>query len=178
MFFGSMTLAYAMEHICLHRRWALLVLRYVGSSIVWCVLFFCFFLISNAFIFYVLNRSMGGLMLVTAFLSMWINNSASTNIMIPTAIAIVNELQNYHDNMEKTAASTPNDNDDHQNSTENISIKFTREKCLYLHIQRVNQLFFLFAAVLENKASSNKQSIELSSLLENVVVTQTVPMTT
>ena len=32
-------------------------------------------------------------MLVTAFLSMWINNSASANIMIPTAIAIVDELE-------------------------------------------------------------------------------------
>ncbi len=44
MFVGSMTLACAMEHVHLHRRWALLVLRYVGSSIRWCVLFF---LISN-----------------------------------------------------------------------------------------------------------------------------------
>ena len=32
---------------------------------------------------------------VTAFLSMWINNSASANIMIPTALAIVSELQNH-----------------------------------------------------------------------------------
>ncbi len=38
---------------------------------------------------------MAGLMCVTAFLSMWINNSAATSIMIPAAIAIVDELENY-----------------------------------------------------------------------------------
>jgi sodium-dependent dicarboxylate transporter 2/3/5 len=38
---------------------------------------------------------MAGLMSVTAFLSMWINNSAATSIMIPAAIAIVDELENY-----------------------------------------------------------------------------------
>ena len=35
MFVGSMILAHAMEHVNLHRRLALLVLRYVGSSIIW-----------------------------------------------------------------------------------------------------------------------------------------------
>ncbi len=34
-------------------------------------------------------------MCVTAFLSMWINNSAATSIMMPAAIAIVDELENY-----------------------------------------------------------------------------------
>ncbi|CAF3887585.1 unnamed protein product [Rotaria sordida] len=94
MFVGTMILAYAMEHVCLHRRLALLVLKYVGSSIIW---------------------SMGGLMIVTAFLSMWINNSASANIMIPTALAIVNELQNYQQATNRTAVA--NENDNHQNST-------------------------------------------------------------
>ncbi len=47
MFVGSMALAHAMEHVHLHRRLALLVLRYVGSSIIWYVLFF--FLISKDF---------------------------------------------------------------------------------------------------------------------------------
>ena len=41
-------------------------------------------------------------MAVTAFLSMWINNSAAANIMIPTAIAIVNELQNYEQTTKQT----------------------------------------------------------------------------
>ena len=38
---------------------------------------------------------MAGLMGVTAFLSMWINNSAATSIMIPAAIAIIDELQHH-----------------------------------------------------------------------------------
>ncbi|CAF4645466.1 unnamed protein product [Rotaria sp. Silwood1] len=69
-----MILAYAMEHVHLHRRLAFRVLSIVGSSTKW---------------------SMAGLMGVTAFLSMWINNSAATSIMIPAAIAIIDELENY-----------------------------------------------------------------------------------
>jgi di/tricarboxylate transporter len=46
---------------------------------------------------------MAGLMAVTAFLSMWINNSAATSIMIPAAIAIIDELQNHqNDTQEKS----------------------------------------------------------------------------
>ena len=40
-------------------------------------------------------RSMAGLMGVTAFLSMWINNSAAASIMLPVALAITDELQNH-----------------------------------------------------------------------------------
>ncbi|CAF2044398.1 unnamed protein product [Rotaria magnacalcarata] len=74
LFLGSMILAHAMEHVQLHRRLALFVLKIVGSSVKW---------------------SMAGLMIVTAFLSMWINNSAATSIMIPAAIAIIDEFKNY-----------------------------------------------------------------------------------
>jgi sodium-dependent dicarboxylate transporter 2/3/5 len=86
-----MTLAHAMEHINLHRRLALFVLSFVGSSIKW------FEIVLNRerqFDFSII-RSMAGLMCVTAFLSMWINNSAATSIMMPAAIAIVDELENY-----------------------------------------------------------------------------------
>ena len=38
---------------------------------------------------------MAGLMGVTAFLSMWINNSSATSIMCPVAIAIVDELEHH-----------------------------------------------------------------------------------
>ena len=38
---------------------------------------------------------MAGIMGVTAFLSMWINNSAATSIMLPVAIAITNELEGH-----------------------------------------------------------------------------------
>ena len=38
---------------------------------------------------------MAGLMGVTAFLSMWINNSAATSIMLPAATALIDELQHF-----------------------------------------------------------------------------------
>jgi di/tricarboxylate transporter len=38
---------------------------------------------------------MAGLMCVTAFFSMWIANSAAASIMMPAAIAIVDELESY-----------------------------------------------------------------------------------
>ncbi|CAF1207129.1 unnamed protein product [Adineta steineri] len=109
MFVGIMILAYAMEHVGLHRRLALLVLRYVGSSIIW---------------------SMAGLMVVTAFLSMWINNSAAANIMIPTAIAIVDELQKHEQSTKTTISTTGNDNylsetDDIIESTSNLNEQAT-----------------------------------------------------
>ena len=34
-------------------------------------------------------------MCVTSFISMWINNSAAASIMMPVAIAIVDQLENY-----------------------------------------------------------------------------------
>ncbi|CAF2845801.1 unnamed protein product [Rotaria sp. Silwood2] len=44
---------------------------------------------------------MAGLMSVTAFLSMWISNSAATSIMIPAAVAIIDEVENYHKQMQQ-----------------------------------------------------------------------------
>ena len=40
-------------------------------------------------------RSMAGLMGVTAFLSMWINNSAASSIMLPVSLAITAELESH-----------------------------------------------------------------------------------
>ena len=91
LFLGSMILAHAMEHVHLHRRLALFVLSFVGSSIKWLENFKR----KNKVFFFLIIRSMAGLMCVTAFLSMWINNSAATSIMMPAAIAIVDELENY-----------------------------------------------------------------------------------
>ena len=125
MFVGSMILAYAMEHVQLHRRLGLLVLRYVGSSVMWYVFLLIFFVSNQS-----LNRSMAGLMAVTAFLSMWINNSAAANIMIPTAIAIVNELQNYEQTKKPTV------DIDEKDSPHNISdvplTNVSSKKHLYL----------------------------------------------
>jgi di/tricarboxylate transporter len=61
---------------------------------------------------------MAGLMGVTAFLSMWINNSAAANIMIPAALAIVNELQNYQETKKRT-------DDSHRNSASDALIEIT-----------------------------------------------------
>ena len=43
-------------------------------------------------------------MVVTAFLSMWINNSAATSIMIPAAAAIINELQLHEQEVQEKSA--------------------------------------------------------------------------
>jgi di/tricarboxylate transporter len=47
---------------------------------------------------------MAGLMGVTAFLSMWINNSAATSIMIPAAVAIVDELRTHREAAQRVEA--------------------------------------------------------------------------
>lgn len=44
---------------------------------------------------------MAGLMGVTAFLSMWINNSAAASIMLPVAIAITDELKHHSQTFHK-----------------------------------------------------------------------------
>ncbi len=55
-------------------------------------------------------RSMAGLMGVTAFLSMWINNTAAASIMLPVALAITSELEShskgYHEMKNITKEST------------------------------------------------------------------------
>lgn len=38
---------------------------------------------------------MAGMMGVTAFLSMWINNSSATSIMLPVSLAITDELSRH-----------------------------------------------------------------------------------
>ncbi|CAF1055484.1 unnamed protein product [Adineta ricciae] len=84
LFFGSLSFAYAVESVNLHRRIALFVLSIVGTSVKW---------------------TMAGLMGVTAFLSMWINNSAATSIMLPVALAISDELERHTKNfLDKTQA--------------------------------------------------------------------------
>ena len=87
-------MAYAVESVNLHRRIALFVLKLVGTSTKWFdrAAFLINFPRFRSF------RSMAGLMGVTAFLSMWINNSAATSIMLPVALAITDELANHSRN--------------------------------------------------------------------------------
>ncbi|CAF4228028.1 unnamed protein product [Rotaria magnacalcarata] len=72
-----MAFGYAVEKVNLPRRIALFVLSWVGMATKWI---------------------MAGMMGATAFLSMWMNNTASTSIMLPVALAVVHELKNYSEN--------------------------------------------------------------------------------
>lgn len=68
---GGMIVALAVEETQLHERIALAVMCRLGSKPHWLTM---------------------GFMVTTAFLSMFMSNTAATAMMIPTAVAIVNEL--------------------------------------------------------------------------------------
>ena len=68
LFMGGFIVALAMERWKLHQRIALLVLRFSGDR--------------PAFL-------IGGFMMVSAFLSMWVSNTATTLMMLPIAVSVV-----------------------------------------------------------------------------------------
>lgn len=72
LFIGGFILAIGIEKWNLHRRIALNIVKLVGTK---------------------LNSILLGFMLSTAFLSMWISNTATTVMMLPIAMAVIKALQ-------------------------------------------------------------------------------------
>ncbi len=72
LFLGGFLIAMAMQKWALHRRIALLTIRLVGTSP---------------------RRIILGFMLATAFLSMWISNTATAMMMLPIGLAVIGHRQ-------------------------------------------------------------------------------------
>lgn len=71
LFMGGIMIALAMEKWNFHKRVALVIIRLIGTSP---------------------SRIILGFMIATAFLSMWISNTATTMMMLPVAIAVVQQI--------------------------------------------------------------------------------------
>ena len=82
LFFGGFVIALALEKVMLHKRIALNIIRLTGTSP---------------------NRVVLGFMIATASLSMWISNTATTVVMLPIALSVIQLLVNDEDGF------TPND---------------------------------------------------------------------
>lgn len=76
LFFGGFVMALALEKVELHKRIALNIIKITGTSP---------------------NRVILGFMIATAFLSMWISNTATTVVMLPIALSVINLLKNDED---------------------------------------------------------------------------------
>ena len=80
LFFGGFVLALALEKVNLHKRIALNIVKFTGTTPEKVVL---------------------GFMLATAFMSMWISNTASTVVMLPIAISVIKLLIDDKDGFTK-----------------------------------------------------------------------------
>ncbi|PQJ16693.1 SLC13 family permease [Aureicoccus marinus] len=80
LFFGGFVMALALEKVNLHRRIALTIIRLTGTTP---------------------NRVVLGFMLATASLSMWISNTATTVVMLPIALSVIQLLIEDEDGFTK-----------------------------------------------------------------------------
>ncbi|MBL4604550.1 MAG: DASS family sodium-coupled anion symporter [Flavobacteriaceae bacterium] len=80
LFFGGFILALALEKVNLHKRIALTIIRMTGTTP---------------------NKVILGFMIATAFMSMWISNTASTVVMLPIAISVIKLLIDDKDGFTK-----------------------------------------------------------------------------
>lgn len=80
LFFGGFVLALALEKVNLHKRIALSIIKLTGTTP---------------------NKVVLGFMIATAFLSMWISNTASTVVMLPIAMSVIKLLIDDADGFSK-----------------------------------------------------------------------------
>lgn len=74
LFAGGMGIAAAMQHWNLHRRIALTLLSWVGTNP---------------------RQVLGGFLLATAMISMWISNTATAAMMMPIGLAVIAQLEDH-----------------------------------------------------------------------------------
>ncbi len=79
LYMGGFIIAIAIEKWNLHRRIALNIINLIGSDI---------------------RKIILGFMMATAFLSMWISNTATAVMMLPIGLAIIKQLQDNPDTVE------------------------------------------------------------------------------
>lgn len=72
LFAGGMAIAAAMQQWDLHRRIALTIMRVIGSEP---------------------RRLLAGFLVATAFISMWISNTATATMMMPIGIAVIAQIE-------------------------------------------------------------------------------------
>src|SRR5690606_25198406 len=80
LYLGGFLLAIAIEKWNLHRRIALTIIKMIGTHINYIIL---------------------GFMVATAFLSMWISNTATSVMMLPIGVAIISQLKDNPETIEK-----------------------------------------------------------------------------